>query len=250
MTNKTTFTDYVNDQSFMDDYAEYQRKYASTIRESDRIIINSVADLCNQKKRVLSLLDIGCSTGNLLLHLKNARLPLTLHGGEMALSVLDQCRSNPALSMIEFHEVNALEVGRKSAFDIVIVNAVFYLFSHAEFSRSLASIYESLKAGGSCIVFDFFHPYEQDLSITEVSKTHGEGLTLHMRPFSQVEKTCKQIGFESVNFRPFEIPIDLPKPAELDDIRSHTVIATSGQRLLFRGALHQPWCHLTLKKGA
>ena len=249
MTTKQSYNDYVNDQTFMDDYAAYQTKYATTIRESDRVILQLVAGLCQRATKPLALIDIGCSTGNLLLHLKNAGLPLSLSGGEMALSVLEQCESNLELSGIEFHVVNALDINRRQAFDIAIVNAVFYLFSPEEFTQSLASIYDCLKPGGSCVVFDFFHPYEQDLSITELSKTHEAGITLHMRPFSQVEALSKQIGFTTVTFQPFEIPIDLPRPAALNDIRSHTVKAESGVRLLFRGALYQPWCHLTLTKG-
>ena len=59
---------YVNDEKFLAGYNEYQSKYANDMRESDRVILALVAN----HGRGASLLDIGCSTGNLLRHIKRA----------------------------------------------------------------------------------------------------------------------------------------------------------------------------------
>jgi SAM-dependent methyltransferase len=124
-----------------------------------------------------------------------------------------------------------------------------YLFRQPEFERSLASLAKALKPGGRFLAFDWFHPYEQELAIFEKSATHPEGLLIHARPYSLVEKALAKAGFGDVAFRPFAIPIDLEQPRKPTDMRSYTVPA-DGRRLLFRGALFQPWCHLVARKVA
>lgn len=71
MSEDFTYHDYVNDEKFLEQYNAYQTRHAIDIRESDKIIISMVGQLVEQAKgRRLKVLDIGCSTGNLLMHLK------------------------------------------------------------------------------------------------------------------------------------------------------------------------------------
>ena len=72
MTENFTYREYVTDQAFLREYNAYQAKYAHEIRESDKVLIELVRAIVkghdNAEGR-LRLLDVGCSTGNLLLHL-------------------------------------------------------------------------------------------------------------------------------------------------------------------------------------
>ena len=52
------------------DYLEYQKRYATKIRESDKILIDMVNNCLSELEKEIKLLDIGASTGNFLLHLK------------------------------------------------------------------------------------------------------------------------------------------------------------------------------------
>ena len=61
----------------MSDYLAYQEKYRDTPRASDVELIRLISKLTPKNG---SVLDVGCSTGNLLRHLKAERTDLTLYG--------------------------------------------------------------------------------------------------------------------------------------------------------------------------
>lgn len=246
-TNTPFYREYVTDDQFLSDYQQYQQRYVDNIRESDRILIEMVREIAEGRPEGaagLQVLDEGCSTGNLLLHLKRALPALTLTGGELDRGSLALCRSNTDLAGIEFEEMDLLDIARERAFDVIIVNAVFYMLDDDQLKQALASVARALRPGGHLLTFDFFHPYEQKLDIRETSETHPRGLMLHFRPQSEARRMLADAGFDQVTFRPFVIPIDLQKPARPGDMGSYTV-ATEAGRLLFRGTLFQPWCHMS-----
>jgi SAM-dependent methyltransferase len=244
---------YVADEDFSADYSAYQQRYSEQIRESDRVVIEIVREL-NEKRQGLRVLDIGCSTGNLLRHL-NVLVPgLELTGGDLVPDVLSACRADPGLAGIEFEELDLLALPRER-FDIVIVNAVVYLLNDDEFRTAAQSLSGALRAGGALVMFDFFHPFRQELEIKETSRSHPAGLVLHFRSEARGRSILTDAGFDDVEFRPFSIPIDLEPgnryrddPGGFEDLNSYTRLAADGERLLFRGTLYQPWCHLVAQK--
>lgn len=242
------YKEYVADREFIDDYSAYQRRYAEQIRESDKTLIEIIRTLAADRPG-LSLLDVGCSTGNLLRHVKRLVPGLELTGGDLTAQILEQCRADPELAAINFEEMDLLSLPERD-FDIVVANAVLYLLSGEEFDRAARSVAGALRQGGTFIAFDFFHPFEQQLEIKETSRTHARGLMLHFRSQAQAETVLGDAGFDEISFRPFRIGIDLPRPDDDGEIISYTRTAADGERLLFRGALFQPWCHLVARKGA
>lgn len=242
------YKEYVADRKFIEDYSAYQRRYAEQIRESDKALIEIVRELAAAKPS-LRLLDVGCSTGNLLRHLKRLVPGLELTGGDLTVEVLEQCRADPDLAGIAFEEMDLLGLPERD-FDVVVANAVLYLLADEEFERAARSVAGALRPGGTFIAFDFFHPFEQELEIKETSRTHTNGLMLHFRSEGRARPVLGEAGFEEVAFRPFRIGIDLPRPADDGEIISYTRTAADGERLLFRGTLYQPWCHLVARKGA
>jgi 2-polyprenyl-3-methyl-5-hydroxy-6-metoxy-1,4-benzoquinol methylase len=105
MNETFTYHDYVTDEKFLAGYNAYQAKYAGQMRESDKVMIRLIREVVAKRGdlgRPLRLLDIGCSTGNLLLHLKRQLPNLALTGGDLAESSLDECRGNPELVGIDF----------------------------------------------------------------------------------------------------------------------------------------------------
>ena len=253
MSNRSVYQDYVSDQDFMKAYLEYQARYASDIRESDKILIERVRAVRQASgERDLLVLDLGCSTGNLLRHIAGSVRGLRLVGGELSQDSLEQCRADPGLAGMDFEEMDVVDLRDEARFDIIIVNAVLYMMNDEEFRRSLEGTFAALATGGQLMVFDFFHPFPQHLAIRETSHSHKEGLMLHFRPMADVEQQMTAVGFQEIEFAPFEIPIDLT-PAQDDrdaflNLHSYTVPAQDGRRLLFRGTLFQPWCHLFARK--
>lgn len=253
MSNDFSYQDYVTDKSFLDEYNAYQAKYASQMRESDKVLVGLIKDILAQRDSgagKMRLLDVGCSTGNLLLHLKRLLPQLDLTGSDLAESSLTECRANPELAGIAFEVLDLLNLPQTASYDIVAINAVLYMMEDAQFELALKSVAGTLKPGGTMIVFDFFHPYPQDLHILEVSKSHPAGLRLRFRPMALAGKALAAAGFENPVFRPFTLPIDLPPSGGESDLITYTVPAADGRKLPFRGTLFQPWCHLTAVRSA
>lgn len=253
MSESFTYQQYVRDEQFLKDYNEYQAHYASRMRESDRVLLDLVKPLVESHESDggrLRLLDIGCSTGNLLLHIKRAFPGVALTGGDLAESSLAQCRSNPELAGVEFSVLDVTDLPAGAGFDVITVNAVLYMMTDEQFSRALRSLARALRAGGSIIVFDFFHPFEQDLSIMEISRSHPGGLRLRFRRMTDVAERLHAAGFEAPAFHPFILPIDLPRHADDSQLITYTVPTADGRRLPFRGTLFQPWCYLIARIAA
>lgn len=244
------YRDYALNTDHMELYSAYQRRYATKIRESDRVLIGLVeAELSRlpDRRRPGRLLDIGCSTGNLLLHLKRARPELQLVGGDLATEVIAACRSDPDLSGVQFEDMNMLDLPAGPPFDVVVANASMMFFDDDEFATAVTAIARALVPGGALLAFDLFHPFSQSLTIREASQVRPDGIEFRFRPYRVVERVLRTAGFARIEFLPFSIPIDLPRPADLGTA-SYTVRITDGGRLCFRGALSQPWCHMVARR--
>jgi SAM-dependent methyltransferase len=251
MSDDFSYKDYVTDKAFLDEYNVYQEKYASQMRESDRVLVDLVKNLVARRESngaKTRLLDVGCSTGNLLLHLKRLVPQLELSGGDLAESSLQACRANPELAGIAFDVLDLLNLPRTRSYDIVTINAVLYMMEDAQFEQALKSVAGVLQPGGSVIIFDFFHPYPQDIHVLEVSKSHPKGLRLRFRPVGLAGKLLAAAGFYEPVFRPFNLPIDLPPTGGEGDLNTYTISAADGRKLPFRGTLFQPWCHASAIK--
>lgn len=260
MTSKKSSPDYLPKEylaSTTDLYNDYQQRYAENPRESDKKLIALIGEAIAPRLQTgekVSLLDIGCSTGNLLFHLKRALPALELTGGDLAPGAIKQCWADPRLTDIHFEVMDILDLP-SSRFDIVVGNAVTYFFDPDQYELAVSSIARALKQDGYFLSFEFLHPFLQNLHIVEKSRSHPDGLDIYFRPYSEVEPLLHRHGFGKVAFHPFSIPIDLEKGSTytdnktgFEDLNSYTVKAESGERMLFRGTLFQPWCHLVAQK--
>lgn len=252
MSNAFSYKEYVTDQRFLDGYNSYQQKYARSMRESDKQMLDLIAGCVAgvDGGAGLRLLDVGCSTGNLLLHIRRAWPGLELTGADLAESSLVQARENPELAGVGFEARDLMDLGWEERFDIVVVNAVFYMLDDEHLALALASVARALKPGGHLLAFDFFHPYEQDLAIFERSVTHPEGLMLHFRPMPKAQAMLQTAGFAQAEFRPFVLPIELERSPDPAVLNTFTEVTREGAHLAFRGVLYQPWCHLKARRRA
>jgi len=250
----TSYEAYVNDDAFLKEYNAYQNKYAQSIRESDKVLINMVREIFSRHdpaKGAFKLLDIGCSTGNLLLHLKNLVPGMELVGGELAESSLTECRANPKLHGIRFERLDMLDLACKAEFDVVIANAVAVYFYWDEYAKAARSCNRALKKGGTYLAFEWLHPFtNQDITITETTIGHPDGLRICFRPMPKVASVFEAAGFNKISFHPFELPIELPKPGFDEEVISYTVKSAENKNLCFRGTLFQPWCHMSAVRAA
>jgi SAM-dependent methyltransferase len=242
-----SYRDYVGDAEHMRQYAEYQAKYAAQIRESDKRLIEMIRPLAAAGAR--TLIDFGCSTGNLLLHLKHALPEMKLRGADLVDAIIEANRKNAALSGIDFAVADMLQPDPQGAtYDVVVANAALMFFDDAEFDRAVAMLARLVAPGGSFVAFDLFHPFEQEIALVERSQGHPAGLKFCFRSWKTVKRALEAAGLQPPELTMWNMPIDLPAPARPEDITSFTVPTTDGRRLSFRGALYQPWCHVSAKK--
>ncbi|MCX8045018.1 MAG: class I SAM-dependent methyltransferase [Desulfobacterota bacterium] len=254
-----SYHDYVSDDIFQTRYLEYQKKYAVRMRESDKVLINMIADILlkHYSSKTVSLLDIGCSNGNFLRHVKKAFPEMLLTGGDAAPKAVQCCLDDQSLEGICFELMDILNMDGSQQFDIITANAVLYMFNDREYEQAVKSIFRCLVPGGFLLVFDFCHPFRQEIKIIETSSSHPHGLALHFRSLYSVRAVLSRNGFEDIVYTPFSIPVDLekgnaylPDAHGFEDLNSYTIKTETGERLIFRGALYQPWCHLTARKKA
>lgn len=242
------FKAYPNDVPYMEYYSRLQERYFKNARMSDLVLASLVDRACANMPKNAKVLDIGCSTGAFLYHLRDAFPDLQMQGGDLSESIIENCRTDPRLAGIDFQVMDICNLPQDSeSVDIVICNAILYGFSNRLFSSALANIARVLKKGGVFLAFDFFHPYHQELEIIEYSGPFPQGHPMHMRSFSAVTRALNDAGLGKAEFMPFDLPIDLPDQG-YESNHTRTVAAMDGKRLQFRGTLFQPWCHLAVER--
>jgi hypothetical protein len=227
-------------------YFEYQKKYRTEPRESDKFLLGLIRQKVGDV-RGKSLLDIGCHNGNLLYQMKTELPGLRLRGGDLFADVIAQCQAEPDMAGIDFDVMDILDLKGAPA-DIVVVNAVLFRFDDRQHAQAWKSVAGMIQSGGWVFVFDFYHGFDQTLRIVEETPEHPEGLILTFRPQAAVAETLKGLGFTDITFQPFRIGIDLPLSNPRSALYTHTRPLAGGDRLLFRGTLCQPWCHLAARK--
>lgn len=254
--NEPGFRDYrryVTDEAWARQYSDYQKRYAVEPRESDkksaRLVLSALLEMRRCKPRIL---DIGCSTGNFLAHLRAAcdaaEITVELVGGDLMVPAIEECQRNPALAGIQFEVMDVFDLPPIRPFDVIVANAINVYFEPDEYLRALHSIADALAPGGTFIAYEWVFPGDRQQRVIEKSLGHPEGLKFWLRSETFVLDAFSHAGFKGAEVLPFDIPIDLPKPEPNGtdaDLMTYTVRdAVTGRRLMYRGALYQPWAHI------
>lgn len=258
MSENGDYRNYISSEPLYESHSDYAKKYVENARESDKVIINIVDELkskIDKQEKPLSLLDIGCSTGNLLRHFVKHSPELKLFGGDLMAQAIEECRNDPELSACEFAIMDISDLPSNYSYDIVIANAIFMFLDDDLFKRALESAFGVLKNGGYLIAFDYFHAYPHELDILEKTKLRPNGVHLFYRSYTSTNKKLAECNFSDIEYRPFNIPFDLTGGKTFgeslegfEDLNSYTIKKNDGNRLIFRGSLCQPWCHLIARK--
>jgi trans-aconitate methyltransferase len=244
----TTHEHYLANKRYFEEYAEYQGRYSAEPRFSDRKLIEIVRRRGGGDAR--RIVDLGCSTGNLLRHLRAAFPGAALLGIDRDANALAFAEKSNRDLGIEFRTADVLDVQLDTKADVVVLNAVSFYFNEADFRRLFAAVAGNLRPGGLVVSFDWHHKYDhQSITMNETSKGHPDGVTYHIRPQRAVTDVLTTAGFADVRFDDFELPVDLPDTEPDAEIVSRTETTVSGKRLCFRGVFFQPWCHVSAIAG-
>ena len=248
---KPAYRRYTDNQAHMTKYVAYQERYANDIRESDRVTIRLISDwVADHGEGPFDLLDVGCSTGNFLRHVRHADLPLRLQGADLAASALQIAREDAVLEGIAFIEHDIVACPPSELIDVITFNAVFFAFGPEEFRSAVANAAAALRPGGALICWDLFNPFQQRLDIVETSQGYPDGLRIVVRSYEDVREAVAEAGLNEPHLEPFRLPVDLSGGDDPASNQTYSVTSSDGDRLLFRGSLHQPWCHMVARKPA
>jgi SAM-dependent methyltransferase len=238
-----TYEHYLTNKKYFAEYAEYQSRYTAEPRHSDRKMIEIIKERVGNAGRIV---DLGCSTGNLLRHLRKEFSAAALLGIDRDANALQFAQKANETLDISFRVADVFDLQLDAPADAILLNAVTFYFNEGDFRRLLAVVAKNLRPGGLMVSFDWHHNYDhQSFVMTEKSKGHPNGVTYHVRPKRDVAATLRETGFGDVRFDDFELPVDLPDTDPDAEITSRTETTTAGKRLCFRGAFFQPWCHLS-----
>lgn len=240
--------EYVNAKNHHESYIGYQRKYIDSPRESDRVILEMLEKQLGVQSA--SVLDIGCSQGNLLRHIRRKFPSLELFGCDSSQAEVDAAKEltadddNISFFCMDLTQPNSLE-----QYDCIILNAILFSISNTDISLALSNVAKLVKNRGTVIVFDFFHTKAHNLVILEevlVEKGYHNNLEMNFRNVYWFEERIRKHGLVLELYRPFNIPVDLAESE--DSLTSSTTKTELGTRIIFRGVLAQPWSHVLLRK--
>ena len=220
-------------------YSAYQKKYEVKPRESDkksaRLVLGRAARHAGPGAPP-RILDIAGSTGNFLRHLRRLVPHASFVGGDLMAPIVEECRNDPELAGIAFEIMDIFDIPAELPFDVIVANAVTYLFEPAEFEQVSASFAKALNPGGVYVGYELIFSGNCERRVIEKSKGYPEGLKMILRAEDFVRSSFVAAGFDDVDIQPFDIPIDLPKtePTGTDaDLTTYRVRdAVAGRRLL------------------
>jgi SAM-dependent methyltransferase len=242
---------YTGDYSLK--YLQYQKKYQKNIRESDKKLIEKIQFLKQKDSKCeFRLLDVGCSSGNLLFHIKSLFPDFYLSGFDLDSNAITSCKLDSKLKGIKFTAGSCLEMGHLSSenFNIIILNAVVLHLNDEKFEKTIFEVSKILDRGGSLMMFDFFNPFDQEIEIIERS-SYGSlsGVPLFFKSYKYTKSVLLKAGFDKIEFNPFLMPFDLPlKKDNHHDLSTYTISTEKRDRISMRGTVSQPWCHLYATK--
>jgi len=240
--------EYVNAKNHHESYISYQRKYIDSPRESDKVILEMLEKQLGAQSA--SVLDVGCSQGNLLRHIRRKFPSLELFGCDLSQDEVDAAKElttdedNISFFCMDLAQPNSLE-----QYDCIVLNAILFSISNTDISLALSNLAKLVKKKGTVIVFDFFHTKAHNLMILEevlVENGYHNNLEINFRNVYWFEERIRKHGLILESYHPFNIPVDLVENE--DSLTSFTTKTELGTRITFRGALAQPWSHLLLRK--
>ena len=182
----------------------------------------------------LSLLDVGCATGEFIYYLRTQFPYYKYWGLDYEQRVLDRARTIEELEDVTFVQGSA-ETFQLGTFDIITRLGVLGLFE--DFSISFQNLIEHTKKGGRILIQADFNDDAIDVRV-HWRGSHPEnqpwitnGHNIYSRKSVSDFLTGRVANFE---FIPFEMPFDVEKSQD-NPLRGWTIETASGRRMIVNG---------------
>lgn len=240
---------YVTDEAWLQEYNRFQTRYKTAPRKSDLDLSALVKSITGDKPK--RLLDLGCSTGNLLRTIRSGAdgKPISYVGADLAEPSVKEAAADSDLKDMRFHVWDATDIPAGEKFDIVVMSAVAFMLDETAFAKMLGSVCRSLNPGGTFIAWEPCCTLPDYRARVEEHSPYYNGRPhwITIRSHNIVERQAKDAGFASVRLVPFTPP-DMPRPPESAYLTSYTTnIPGDGPRST-RGYVILPWAFIVATK--
>jgi len=187
----------------------------------------------------LSLLDVGCATGELIYYLKTQYPTMEFVGLDHDDELLDKARTVPALQDATWiqGDAEAFEMDRK--LDIITCLGTITLFE--DFRISLRNFIKHLNPGGRILIQALFNDAPIDVRVQfRENYPENENWTINGYNINSRNSVAHFLNTEFGNevskfdFVPFHMPVDLERREE-QPVRAYTVRTADGPRMMVNG---------------
>tara|TARA_B100000315_G_C14541735_1_gene571255 strand:+ start:343 stop:1083 length:741 start_codon:yes stop_codon:yes gene_type:complete len=204
-------------------------------KEYFKLIAGSVSEYSENARSKVSLLDIGCATGEFIYYLQSVFPEFEFTG----IDVSDKLLSKASIKMPNnrFRNVSIIDSpynNLKVKYDFVTMCGVLCIFDNAE--RVLRNAFELVKRGGKLYVFGAFNNYPLDV-VMRYKLSHETTWRSAVNIFSEQyceNLFCKQLG-SSIQWKDFNIGFEIERVPS-DFMRSWTIKTENNPFQLVNGA--------------
>ena len=205
-----------------------------TPKEIHKLIARRIMDF-NISGKPLSIVDVGCATGELLFHLaKTMGDGHRFAGAEISAKMVTKARHMVPIAEFSIYDISSKQAALNQQFDVVTCCGVLEVFD--DLTIPLHNLFKLCKLGGLVLIFAAINEYPVDL----ITRYRHSGTALAWeRGWNYFSKRTYEelIRNESVLYRvnalDVALPFDLPRGS--DPMRTWTV-NVDGRRTITCGA--------------
>ncbi len=225
-----------------DDTANYDRDevYLESAPKQPKHMFVHLADLIDKRhdcSKEISVLDVGCASGDYLSYFKD-RFPATICVGvEISPALVEVAQRRMPNMSIVVGDANKLDGIDDNRFDVVTMTGTHSIFD--DFRPSFDACLRVAKPKGQVLITGLFNDYPVDARIHwrysgEFEASWHPGYNLFSKKSIEVVFN-EDDRIESFSYLPFSLPFDLEPQA--DPIRSWTAPDSSDPRQLVNGIM-------------
>ena len=203
------------------DYIYLKENYYNNPKETFKFILNIIRTF--YKKKINSILDLGCARGEWLYYIKNRTDIKNLVGIDYSQNLINEAKKNLNKFDIKFYKGSAENIKIKKNFDIIVASGLVSYFD--DLNNFFDNTIKHLNPGGILIILDNFNPYNVDVILSyrnnKYSKKYEKGWNLHS--IETIQRNLKKKKAKIVKIKKFNLSFKLKKST--DPLRSwHTKI--------------------------
>jgi SAM-dependent methyltransferase len=189
------------------DYIYLQENYYKDKKEMFNFLIDLLKNRLSKKSiDGYSLLDLGCSRGELLYHIKNdLKNYISLVGLDYSQHLIDSAKSQDFLNDVHFVVGDAENFNLSQQFDFIVCSGLTGYFDSLK--NLFSNIEVHLAEGGNAFVFHIFNKLDVDVLVKYRNNKHFDefqpGWNVHS--ISTARKELENTGLKLMNTHEFQL---------------------------------------------